>query len=113
MTYHPRNQYLLQLDAGASERERGELALRVQAEEAAFVAFGNVDVVGKSYAMNEMGSSFLAAALHAATLLLKISADWDWFVTLSASDYPLMTQDGKNLSLSDQNFLFLFRFEVF
>ena len=93
-TYHPRNQYLLQLDAGASKRERGELALSVQAE-GALRALGNVNVVGKSYALNEMGPSLLAAALHAAALLLKISAEWDWFVTLGASDYPLMTQDGK------------------
>ncbi|XP_062078041.1 26S proteasome non-ATPase regulatory subunit 13 homolog A-like [Humulus lupulus] len=27
------------------------------------------------------------------TLFLKINADWNWFITLSAADYPLMTQD--------------------
>ncbi|OMO65511.1 Glycosyl transferase, family 14 [Corchorus olitorius] len=90
--YHPRNQYLLQLDAGSSEHERAELALSVESE-SVFQAFGNVNVEGKSYAVNRMGSSALAATLHAAALLLKINADWDWFITLSASDYPLMTQD--------------------
>ncbi|KAK9281458.1 hypothetical protein L1049_004361 [Liquidambar formosana] len=90
--YHPRNQYLLQLDDSSSEIERGQLALSVQSEKV-FEAFGNVDVVGTSYAINPMGSSALAATLHAAALLLKISTDWDWFITLSASDYPLMTQD--------------------
>ncbi|PON53185.1 Glycosyl transferase [Parasponia andersonii] len=90
--YHPRNQYLLQLDAGSSEYERENLALSVQSK-SVFQAFGNVDVVGKSYALNEIGSSALAASLHAAALLLKINADWDWFITLSAADYPLMTQD--------------------
>lgn len=99
--YHPRNQYLLQLDAASSEYERGELALSVRSE-GVFGSFGNVDVVGKSYALNEMGSSVLAATLHAAALLLKISADWDWFITLTPSDYPLLTQDG--------NFLFIFSF---
>jgi hypothetical protein len=92
--YHPRNQYLLQLDADSSEYEREELALSVQSE-MVFQPFGNVNVVGKSYAVNQMGASALAATLHAAALLLKISTDWDWFITLSASDYPLMTQDGK------------------
>lgn len=91
--YHPRNRYLLQLDAGSSEYEKGELALSVQSERV-FQAYGNVYVVGKSCVLNEMGSSSLAATLNAVALLLKISADWDWFITLTASDYPLMTQDG-------------------
>ncbi|KAK6267869.1 hypothetical protein QUC31_012029 [Theobroma cacao] len=90
--YHPRNQYLLQLDAGSSEYERAELAVSVESE-SVFQAFGNVNVEGKSYAVNRMGSSALAATLHAAALLLKINTDWDWFITLSASDYPLMSQD--------------------
>ncbi|GMN48140.1 hypothetical protein TIFTF001_017318 [Ficus carica] len=90
--YHPRNRYLLQLDAGSSEYEKGELALSVQSERV-FQAYGNVYVVGKSCVLNEMGSSSLAATLNAVALLLKISADWDWFMTLTASDYPLMTQD--------------------
>ncbi|KAI4329448.1 hypothetical protein L6164_021711 [Bauhinia variegata] len=90
--YHPRNQYLLQLDDSSSESERLELALSVQSHKV-FEAFGNVNVVGKSYAINKMGCSALSSALHAAALLLKINADWDWFITLSASDYPLSTQD--------------------
>ncbi|KAF5953175.1 hypothetical protein HYC85_011119 [Camellia sinensis] len=90
--YHPRNQYLLELDAGSGDRERTELAIWVQSERV-FGSFGNVNVVGKSHALNRMGASSLAAVLHAAALLLKISADWDWFITLSASDYPLVSQD--------------------
>ncbi|XP_050104504.1 beta-glucuronosyltransferase GlcAT14C-like [Malus sylvestris] len=90
--YHPRNHYLLQLDSGSSDYDRGQLALSVQSERV-FRYFGNVYVVGKSYALNQMGSSALAATLNAAALLLKLSADWDWFITLSASDYPLMNQD--------------------
>ncbi|KAF4348722.1 hypothetical protein G4B88_000536 [Cannabis sativa] len=64
--YHPRNRYLLQLDSG-----KRELALFVQSEKV-FQAFENVDVVGKSYAINEIGSSVVAATLHAAALLLKL-----------------------------------------
>lgn len=92
--YHPRNQYLLQLDDASSESERMDLALSVQSHKV-FEAFGNVNVIGKSYAINRMGSSALSAPLHAAALLLKVNPDWDWFINLSASDYPLMTQDGK------------------
>ncbi|KAK4269579.1 hypothetical protein QN277_022718 [Acacia crassicarpa] len=90
--YHARNQYLLQLDDASSDSERLDLVESVQSFKV-FEAFGNVDVIGKSYAINRMGSSGLSAILHAAALLLKLNADWDWFITLSASDYPLMTQD--------------------
>lgn len=92
--YHPRNQYLLQLDDDSSESERMDLAVLVKSYKV-FEEFGNVNVIGKSYAVNRMGSSALSAPLHAAALLLKLNSDWDWFITLSASDYPLMTQDGK------------------
>jgi protein xylosyltransferase len=92
--YHPRNRYLLHLDAGASREERTQLAAAVRAE-AAWRGFANVDVVGESYAVDRTGSSVLAAALHGAAVLLRIGADWDWFVTLSSWDYPLVTQDGK------------------
>nr|CAD1842690.1 unnamed protein product [Ananas comosus var. bracteatus] len=40
-----------------------------------------------------MGSSGLAATLRAAAVLLRLDPGWDWFVTLSAADYPLVTQD--------------------
>ncbi|CAI8601468.1 unnamed protein product [Vicia faba] len=90
--YHPRNQYLLQLDDCSSESERMNLALYVKSFKV-FEEFGNVNVVGKSYGINKMGSSSLSASLHAAALLLKLNKDWDWFFTLSASHYPLITQD--------------------
>ncbi|KAJ0581655.1 putative glycosyl transferase, family 14, beta-glucuronosyltransferase GlcAT14A/B/C [Helianthus annuus] len=35
----------------------------------------------------------VANTLHAAAILLKEGGDWDWFINLSASDYPIVTQD--------------------
>lgn len=35
----------------------------------------------------------VATTLHAAAIALMESDDWDWFINLSASDYPLVTQD--------------------
>ncbi|KAL5214921.1 hypothetical protein ABZP36_004073 [Zizania latifolia] len=90
--YHPRNRYVLHLDAGAELEERAELAAAVRAERA-WREFGNVDVVGEGYAVDRTGSSVLAATLHGAAVLLRIADDWDWFVTLSSWDYPLVTQD--------------------
>lgn len=91
--YHPRNHYLLQLDSSASHHERLELSIWTHSE-MVFEEFGNVDVVGKSYAVNPMAASGLAAVLHAAALLLRLRDDWDWFVPLTASDYPILPQDG-------------------
>ncbi|RWW33423.1 hypothetical protein GW17_00001859 [Ensete ventricosum] len=95
--YHPRNRYLLHLSADASESERADLAARVWFTIPAVRAFGNVDVVGKASAMTPMGSSGLAATLHAASTLLRLDDGWDWFVTLSAEDYPLNTTVNSDL----------------
>lgn len=90
--YHPRNRYLLHLGSDASNDERSALALAVR-DVGVIRAFGNVDVIGKPDPVTYMGASNIAATLHAAAILLKVDASWDWFITLSASDYPLLTQD--------------------
>lgn len=90
--YHPRNHYLLQLDSASSYDERLKLSIWTHSERV-FEEFGNVDVVGQSYGVNPMAASGLAAVLHAAALLLRVRPDWDWFIPLSASDYPIMPQD--------------------
>lgn len=91
--YHPRNRYLLHLAADASNDERLQLAVAVKSVPA-IRAFENVDVVGKPNRISYMGSSNIATILHAAAILLRIESGWDWFITLSARDYPLISQDG-------------------
>ncbi|KAJ1285617.1 hypothetical protein BS78_03G292300 [Paspalum vaginatum] len=90
--YHPRNQYLLHLDAGAGAYERARLASYVRSEQA-FLEYGNVHVVGKGDALDGRGPSAVAAVLRGAAILMRVGADWDWLVTLGAADYPLVTQD--------------------
>lgn len=51
--YHPRNQYLLHLNADASDDERAELVDEI-AMVPALKAFGNVDVIGKPNQINYM-----------------------------------------------------------
>ncbi|XP_048544783.1 beta-glucuronosyltransferase GlcAT14A-like [Triticum urartu] len=89
--YHPRNHYILHLDAEASDSERAELAAFV-AEHPVLAAVGNVRVLQKA---NHQGSiTMVTTTLHAAANFLPgPGADWDWFINLSASDYPLVTQD--------------------
>ncbi|CAO1943337.1 unnamed protein product [Urochloa humidicola] len=90
--YHPRNAYLLHLDAGAGAYERARLASYARSEQA-FLEYGNVYVAGKGDALDGRGPSAVAAVLRGAAILLRVGADWDWLVTLGAADYPLVTQD--------------------
>ncbi|KAL2546043.1 Core-2/I-branching beta-1 [Forsythia ovata] len=90
--YHPRNRYLLHISADGTKEERLKLGVMVKSLPVAR-AFGNVDVIGKPDPVTYMGSTHIAAILRAATILLKVDGEWDWFVTLSAMDYPLVTQD--------------------
>ncbi|GFP83499.1 xylosyltransferase 1 [Phtheirospermum japonicum] len=90
--YHPRNRYLLHISADGSDEERLRLGALVKSMPAVR-AFGNVDVIGKPDPNTYMGSTNLAAILRAAAVLLKVDGGWDWFITLSAMDYPLVTQD--------------------
>ncbi|PON85019.1 Glycosyl transferase [Trema orientale] len=91
-TYHPRNRYLLHLDRFASQAERDRLAINVQSVPI-FKAARNVDVIGKADFVYPKGSSSLSFTLHGASMLLRLASNWDWFISLNAGDYPLVTQD--------------------
>ncbi|WOK99304.1 glycosyl transferase family 14 protein [Canna indica] len=90
--YHPRNVYVVHLDLEAPARERRGLADRV-ARDAVFAAVGNVHVIEKANMVTYRGPTMVANTLHACAILLKKEKEWDWFINLSASDYPLVTQD--------------------
>lgn len=96
--YHPRNYYLLHLDLEAPPRERLDLARYVK-NEIVFQENGNVYVVGKANLVTYRGPTMIAATLHGAAILLRKAKDWDWFINLSAADYPLVTQDGTSFAL--------------
>ncbi|KAJ0742794.1 putative glycosyl transferase, family 14, beta-glucuronosyltransferase GlcAT14A/B/C [Helianthus annuus] len=66
--------------------ERKELASRVGND------LGNVYVFPKNM-VTYTGPTMVSNTLHACAILLKKFKDWDWFINLSASDYPLVTQD--------------------
>lgn len=92
--YHPKNTYLLHLDSRASQDERDSLARKIDSFPL-FRAAQNVNVIGKADVVYREGSSFVSSTLHGASILLRISNNWDWFINLSVDDYPLVTQDGK------------------
>ncbi|KAK6941645.1 Glycosyl transferase, family 14 [Dillenia turbinata] len=90
--YHPLNQYAVHLDLEASVEERLELVNYVR-NEPMFVKYGNVRVVSKANLVTYRGPTMVTNTLHAAAVLMKEGGEWDWFINLSASDYPLITQD--------------------
>lgn len=94
--YHPRNLYILHLDLESPVEERDELVYRV-GNDTIFAVVQNVFVISKANMVTYRGPTMVANTLHACAILLKKSKDWDWFINLSASDYPLVTQDGKHL----------------
>ncbi|KAL2532141.1 Core-2/I-branching beta-1 [Abeliophyllum distichum] len=53
----------------------------------------NVRMITKANLVTYRGPTMVANTLHAAAILLKECGDWDWFINLSAADYPLVTQD--------------------
>ena len=103
--YHPNNQYVVHLDAESSPEERLDLHKFVRGHRI-FSKFKNVRMITRANLVTYRGPTMVANTLHAASILLKEGGDWDWFINLSASDYPLVTQDGIFLSSSFLEFYF-------
>ncbi|XP_065862092.1 beta-glucuronosyltransferase GlcAT14B-like [Euphorbia lathyris] len=90
--YHPSNHYVVHLDLESPAEERMELASRLE-KHPLFSSIGNVYMIVKANMVTYRGPTMVANTLHACAILLKKSKEWDWFINLSASDYPLATQD--------------------
>nr|CAB3493634.1 unnamed protein product [Digitaria exilis] len=95
--YHPSNRYILHLDAEAPDSDRAGLAAFVAAHPVLSAA-GNVRVIEKANLVTYRGPTMVTTTLHAAAAFLwgdghGRGADWDWFINLSASDYPLLPRD--------------------
>ncbi|MQL79923.1 hypothetical protein Taro_012374 [Colocasia esculenta] len=90
--YHPRNLYVVHLDLESPAAERMELKGRVE-NDTVFAKVGNVHMITKANMVTYRGPTMVASTLHACAILLRKSKKWDWFINLSASDYPLVTQD--------------------
>lgn len=90
--YHPHNAYVVHLDLEAPEAERDALCDWVGAHPV-FSAVGNVRMITRANLVTYRGPTMVSNTLHAAAVLLREAGYWDWFINLSASDYPLVTQD--------------------
>lgn len=94
--YHPHNTYVVHLDLESSPAERLALVAFVK-ENPVFDRFQNVRVIVRANLVTYKGPTMVTNTLNAAAILLKEGGDWDWFINLSSSDYPLITQDGMPL----------------
>ncbi|KAI8541536.1 hypothetical protein RHMOL_Rhmol08G0069100 [Rhododendron molle] len=90
--YHPNNRYVVHLDAESRPEERLDLENFVK-NHTVFVKFSNVAMIKKANLVTYRGPTMVSNTLHAAAVLLRAGGEWDWFVNLSAKDYPLVTQD--------------------
>ncbi|WJX65553.1 Beta-glucuronosyltransferase GlcAT14B [Trifolium repens] len=90
--YHPHNRYVVHLDLESSPEERLDLFEFVKNHEL-FKRFENVKMITKANLVTYRGPTMVTNFLHGAAILLKEYGDWDWFINLSSSDYPLVTQD--------------------
>ncbi|KAJ1687372.1 hypothetical protein LUZ63_018762 [Rhynchospora breviuscula] len=97
--YHPANYYLLHLDREARPEEHHHLYQSISSHPT-FARFGNVWIVQKSNLVTYRGPTMLTTTLHAISMLLR-TCQWDWFINLSASDYPLITQDDLIVAFSN------------
>ncbi|KAM0944898.1 putative glycosyl transferase, family 14, beta-glucuronosyltransferase GlcAT14A/B/C [Dioscorea sansibarensis] len=97
--YHPANRYAVHLDLESPPAERLELAAAIH-RDPVYLRFGNVWVITRANLVTYRGPTMVANTLHAASILLKEGGDWDWFINLSSSDYPLVTQDDLLFTLS-------------
>ncbi|CAF2166694.1 unnamed protein product [Brassica rapa subsp. narinosa] len=96
--YHPNNRYVVHLERASSPEEREDLHGYIR-NSSLFRRFQNVHVIEKANLVTYRGPTMVANTLHAAAILLREGAEWDWFINLSSSDYPLMTQDADLLHI--------------
>eukprot|EP00270_Netrium_digitus_P002930 TRINITY_DN1332_c1_g1_i1.p1 TRINITY_DN1332_c1_g1~~TRINITY_DN1332_c1_g1_i1.p1 ORF type:complete len:415 (-),score=65.40 TRINITY_DN1332_c1_g1_i1:181-1425(-) len=90
--YHPRNVYLLHMDMVTSAKERLELARYIRLD-STFQEVKNVHLISRSNLVTYRGVTMVSTYLHCASMLLRLNRSWDWFILLSASDYPVVRQD--------------------
>ncbi|ESQ30116.1 hypothetical protein EUTSA_v10012228mg, partial [Eutrema salsugineum] len=106
--YHPRNQYIVHMDLESPVDERLELASRID-KDSIYSKIGNVYMITKANLVTYNGPTMVSTTLHACAILLRRNPNWDWFINLSPSDYPLVTQDDLIYTFStvDRNLNFI------
>ncbi|ESQ30118.1 hypothetical protein EUTSA_v10012246mg, partial [Eutrema salsugineum] len=106
--YHPRNQYIVHMDLESPVDERLELASRID-KDSVYSKIGNVYMITKANLVTYAGPTMVSTTLHACAILLKRNPNWDWFINLSPTDYPLVTQDDLLYTFStvDRNLNFI------
>lgn len=88
--WHNQNLYVIHFDVkiGLERRERMEQLLK----QGNMARHGNV-IVMESESISYAGITMLLNTINGMSQLLRASPDWDFFINLSGSDYPLVSAD--------------------
>lgn len=87
--YHPRNVYVIHIDAKVEKRLRDKFNNFIQ-NNPIYVA--NVHILS-SEMLTYKGISTVLNSIALMTLALESHSNWDYYINLSASDYPLLAPD--------------------
>ncbi|CAM9304583.1 unnamed protein product [Ascophyllum nodosum] len=82
--YSPLNFYLIHMDRKSSDKDRKEVMKLVE-------GLPNARMLEPAQSVSWGGFSITLTALFGISTLVEWSKDWDYFINLSASDFPLMT----------------------
>jgi beta-glucuronosyltransferase len=86
--YHPWNCYLVRLDLESERRDFVDFLY----EDKVLNDFDSVRLLEGVGPVSSKGPT--EVAVLGIAILLREFKDWNWFINLSASDYPLLPQDG-------------------
>ena len=90
--FHPRHHYLIHIDGTKAVRK----VARLIATHPFLGLQSNIHIVPDPEPITYLGSTLLAVSMRVMQAYVSSTLEWDWFINLSASDYPLVTPDGES-----------------
>lgn len=84
--WHPRNIYTIHIDAKVANKEYNKVVRKIQNH----FNDSNIIFIQREY-VTYFGITTVLSTVDAISFLLKHSSKWQYFINLSASDYPLVT----------------------
>lgn len=100
--YHPDNTYIIHFDKKVPEFQRTHASVALFKKKSKYAA--NVHVMD-SEVVTYRGISMVLNILSAMQAALDHSDDWDYFINISGSDYPLVSADNQRRLLATHDFV--------
>lgn len=100
--YHPDNTYIIHFDKKIPEFQRTHASVALFRKKSKYAT--NVHVM-ESEVVTYRGISMVLNILSAMQAALDHSDDWDYFINISGSDYPLVSADNQRKLLATHDFV--------